>query len=56
MGAVGPVLTDLGEKVAGDAVRGFGNFLTKETGAYGFVRSTKALLEKTPTGKIFSDF
>lgn len=53
---VGPVLTDIGEKVAGDAVKGFGDFLSKETGAYGFVRSTKALLEKTETGKIFSNF
>lgn len=53
---IGPVLTDIGEKVAGDAIRGFGGFLKKETGSYGFVKTAEDLGSKFPTVKIFTDY
>lgn len=53
---MGGIASNLGRSIGGDLIEGFGKFLGEEEGAKLFVRSSKAILNKTPVGKGWTEF
>lgn len=56
MSSIGNAIIDLGDKVAGDTARSLGNFIAKDEGVQGFIRSGEHVIEKYPQGKILKDY